>query len=290
VLKKRLAATLIIREGIVVQSINFRKYLPVGKPAIAVEFLNEWGIDEIVILDITASKDLTRKKYDFIETVARSCFVPLTVGGGINSIEDIRNLLSLGADKISINSACFSNPNFISTAANIFGSQCIMVSIDVKEKEPSVYRVYNASNDSVLDLNPVSWAKTVESLGAGEIFLNSVDRDGSKKGFDIELINLVAGSVQIPVVACGGAANFNHVLEAFSKTSASGISAANYFHFSEHSVITTKAALLKHGVDIRLNTHANYENNSFDLDFRLKKQPEAVLENLLFEKVEKEVI
>lgn len=289
-LKKRLAAVLVVHDGIVVQSLNFRRYLPVGKPAISVEFLNCWGIDEIIILDITASKDHTRKNYEYIKAVTRSSFVPLTVGGGINSLDDIDSLLRSGADKISLNTTCFSKPEFITEAAKVFGRQCIMVSIDAAGSEATGYRVYNAAKSKVLEIDPATWAREVEALGAGEIFLNSVDRDGAKSGFDIALINRVAGAVQIPVVACGGAGNFAHISEAFRRTSASGIAAANFFHFTEHSVITTKAALLRDGVDIRLNTHANYEDSSFGVDYRLKKRPEDYLENLLFEKVEKEVI
>ncbi|MBI4309492.1 MAG: imidazole glycerol phosphate synthase subunit HisF [Candidatus Omnitrophica bacterium] len=289
-LKRRLIATLIVREGIVVQSINFCRYLPVGKPAIAMEFLNSWGIDEIILVDITASKDRSRKRFEFIEHFSRRCFVPLTVGGGINSVEDIRALLNFGADKIAVNSHCLTSPGFIAEAAHVFGSQCIVVSIDVAGSSPSDYRVYNAAQGDITDMDPVAWAKTVETQGAGEIYLTSVAKDGSKSGFDLALIDLVARSVKIPVIASGGAGNPAHILDVFTKTNASAVSAANFFHFSEHSVITTKSFLRINKIDVRLNTYADYEQACLGDDFRLRKQPDSYLQNLLFEKIEKEVI
>lgn len=289
-LKKRLVATLIIKDGIVVQSINFRKYLPVGKPEIAVEFLNSWGIDEIILLDITASKDHSRKNYDFVNRATRSCFVPITVGGGINSVDDIQALLGYGADKICLNSHALASPGFITEAAGIFGEQCIIVSVDVVGSKPGEYRVYDAAKGIILDLDPVQWAKEVEARGAGEIFLTSVARDGSKAGFDLSLIEEVSSSVKVPVIASGGAGNPGHILDVITKTKASAVSAANFFHFSEHSVIVTKAVVAKAQDSIRLNTHADYTASLLDDKFRLKKHPDLYLENLLFEKIGKEII
>lgn len=289
-LKKRLIATLIVRNGIVVQSINFRKYLPIGKPAIAIEYLNSWGIDEILLVDISASRDHSLKNYDFIEEISRKCFVPLTIGGGIDSIEDIYSLMHYGADKISINAHCLSHCEFISEAAHIFGNQCIIVSIDVVGERESEYRVFNAAKGEVTDIHPVDWAKKVERLGAGEIYLTSVNRDGMKNGFDLNLIELVSQAVDVPVIASGGAGNPRHVLDVFIETKASAVSAANYFHFSEHSVILTKSFLRQKGIDIRLNTNANYNEVSFGENFRPNKNPEGYLQKLLYEKIEKEVI
>lgn len=289
-LKRRLIATLIVREGVVVQSINFRSYLPVGNSSVAIEFLNTWGIDEIVLLDISASRDHLRKKYDFIEQISRVCFVPLAVGGGINSIEDIQALLRFGADKIVVNSHCLTAPDFITQASNIFGNQCIVVSMDVVGATRREYRVYNAAKGITTDIDPVQWAQEVETRGAGEIYLTSVDRDGSKKGYDLELIDLVLRNVKIPVIASGGAGNPSHLLDVFRGTDVSAVSAANFFHFSEHSVIAAKSFLRNNQIDIRLNTHANYEKNPIGSDFRLKKQSDAYLENLFFEKIEREII
>lgn len=272
------------------QSINFCRFLPVGKPAIAVEFLNSWGIDEIIILDITASKNQVLKNYAFIEQLSRACFVPLTVGGGINSIEDVHALLRYGADKVVINAHCLSDPDFITEVAEVFGSQCVVVSIDVIGSDRSEYHVYNAASDILTDIDPVEWAQNVEAKGAGEIFLTSVDRDGSKNGYDLDLIDLVASQVKIPVIASGGAGNPGHILDVFSKTNASAVSASNFFHFFEHSVILTKSVLRDNQSDVRLNTHAEYSGSRYGIDFRLKKQSDAYLQDLLFEKIEKEII
>lgn len=288
-LKKRLIATLIVREGIVVQSLGFRSYLPVGRPEIAIEFLNSWGIDEIVLLDISASKDKAKKRYDFIHNISRSCYVPLTVGGGIDCIEDIRQLLYLGADKICINSHCLLRPDFIKEAAQIFGNQCIVVSMDVIGSYGD-YRVYDAARGTITEYRPLDWAREVEAQGAGEIYLTSVARDGSKSGFEIPLIQVVSAGVNIPVIASGGAGHAGHLLEVLTHTNASAASAANLFHFSEHAVITAKAILHRNQVGIRLNTHADYSASAFDDSFRLEKHHEDLLENLLFEKIEKEII
>ena len=289
-LKKRLIATLIVRDGIVVQSIGFRRYLPVGRPEVAIEYLNHWGIDEIILLDISASKDHSRKQYDFIEKISRTCFVPLTCGGGIDSIGDISSLLKYGADKVAVNSAALHDPDLIARAAKVFGKQCIVVSIDVSGADFCDYRVYDSVCGRTTAFDPVSLARKVEVLGAGEIYLTSVDRDGFKAGFDLQLIDQVAKSVNIPVIASGGAGNPGHILEVFNRTSASAVAAANFFHFAEHQVILAKAVLKSNGVDIRLNTQVDYGNGDFFDDFRLKKRNETYLAELLFHKIEKEII
>jgi imidazole glycerol-phosphate synthase subunit HisF len=289
-LKKRLIATLIVRHGIAVQSHNFRTYLPVGRPEVAVEFLNQWGIDEIVVLDISASQDRKSKSYEFLERVAKDCFVPLTVGGGIDSIDDISRLLNLGADKAAMNSICLESPGIITEAAKTFGSQCVVVSIDVVGKSPAEYRTYNAAQRKVLDMHPADWARKVEGMGAGEIYLTSIERDGTKQGYDLELIKSVCAAVKIPVIASGGVGSAQHIIEVFKKTSVSGASAANFFHFFEHSVNLTKAALRQNEIDVRLNTNGQYEDALFTEGGRLLKKPEARLENLVFEKILKETI
>ena len=288
-LNRRVIATLIVRDGIVVQSIGFRRYLPVGKPGIAIEFLNSWGVDEIVLLDISASKDLNRKNYAFVEEISRRCFVPLAVGGGISSIEDIRQLLQLGADKVVINTHCLSNPQFITQAAHMFGNQCIVVSIDVQGSSLSNYAVYNSALGTKMAVDPVQWALKAEQMGAGEIYLTSIERDGSKSGYDLALIEMVASAVKIPVIASGGAGHPAHMFDVFRETKASAVSAANFFHFYEHSVITTKAMLKQELNNIRLNTHAQYAEQAFEQG-RLQKHDDGYLQHLLFEKIEKEVI
>lgn len=287
-LKKRVIANLVLKDGIVVQSINFKKYLPVGKPSIAIEFLNQWGIDEIILTDISASRDNAEPNYEAIRKASLKCYVPLTVGGGISSIEHIKKLMHCGADKISINQSAINNPDFIKEAAHIFGCQCIVVSIDVIKKEQS-YRVYDYIKREALNISPEDFAKRAEEYGAGEILINSVDRDGSYLGYDIDLIDSVCNVVNVPVICCGGAKNAIDFIEAFSRTKVSAASAANFYHFTEHSVNTTKANIKK-SLDIRLETHADYEEACFDEELRLKKISEKTLEEMLYVHIEKEII
>lgn len=287
-LKKRVAANLVVKDGIVVQSIGFKKYLPVGKPEIAIEFLNQWGIDEIILTDISATRKQSGPDFDMIRRAAQKCFVPLAVGGGISNTDQMKELLHNGADKISLNHAALTNPNLITEAAHIFGGQCVVISIDGIRTDKG-FRVYDYLTHSALDISPSEFAKRAEDLGAGEILINSVDKDGSYLGFDHELINNVCSVVTIPVIGCGGAKNADHFIEVFSKTNASAASAANFFHFSEHSVNITKSILNKK-MDVRSEVFANYEDSSFDEDQRLLKKEDEVLENLLFIRIEKEII
>ncbi len=287
-LKKRIAATVVVRDGIVVQSINFNRYLPVGKPPIALEFLNSWGIDEIVLLDITASKGGCMPDYDMVKQASAKSYVPLTVGGGIRSIEHIRELMHCGADKVSFNQAAIQNPELISKAASVFGNQCVVVSIDALHT-PAGYKVYDYLEKKTLDFSPAKFAVSMERLGAGEILINSVDRDGSYKGYDLELINSVCEGVTVPVIAAGGAKNATDFVNVLGQTEVRAASAANFFHFTEHSVNTTKAHIVK-TLDVRLETHADYNENDFDKDGRLLKKADKVLEDMLFIKIEKEEI
>lgn len=287
-LKKRIAANLVIKDGIVVQSINFRKYLPVGKPEIAIEFLNQWGIDEIILTDISASINTVFPNYDLITRAAKKCFVPLCIGGGITTVEQMKKLMHCGADKISLNQSAIKTPQLISNAAHIFGDQCIVVSIDAV-KEGNEYRVFDYVNKKALDFSPALFAKRAEELGAGEILINSVERDGSYLGYDVDLINSVCDAVNIPVICCGGAKNANDFIKVFINTNVSAASAANFFHFTEHSVTTVKANI-KRAIGIRLETFTNYEDNEFDVEFRIKKKEDAILEKMLFMRIEKEII
>jgi cyclase len=287
-LKKRIAAVLVIRNGIVVQSIEFRRYLPVGKPSIAVEFLNKWGIDEIILLDVTASRVGTAPDFDLIRSLAQHCRVPLTVGGGITCLAHIHELMKCGADKVALNQVALHNPDLLSEAALVFGDQSIVASIDVR-LERSDYRVYDYLHNQIIDLHPSDFATRLQAIGAGEILLNSVDRDGMKCGFDIDLINQVVDNINLPLIACGGAAYPSHFLDVLEKTSASAIAAANFFHFFEHSVTITKALAEQYHA-IRHETHALYRGIDLDQMGRLLKKPDPTLENLLFTKIEKEVI
>jgi cyclase len=287
-LKKRIVANVVVKDGVVVQSIHFKKYLPVGKPNIAIEFLNNWGIDEIILTDISATKNNRLPNFNMVKHASKKCYVPLTVGGGIKSIEQIKELMHCGADKISLNHQALSNPKLITEAAHIFGDQCIVVSIDAK-KVNGTYKVYDYTTGNTTDIDVASFCKQSEEAGAGEILVNSVDRDGSYEGFDIDLYNQVCEVVSIPVIACGGAKNAQDFVMLISQTNVSAACAANFFHFTEHSVNTTKANILKQ-LPIRIETFANYSESIFDKEYRLLKQSDEALEKMLFVKIEKEII
>lgn len=287
-LKKRVVATVVVKDGIVVQSINFKKYLPVGKPPIALEFLNQWGIDEIILIDICASKKNKEPNYSMVASASEKCFVPLTVGGGISKIEHIQQLMQCGADKISLNTSAIHQPELITSAAHIFGDQCVVVSIDAIITA-SGYRVYDYVNKKTLEVSPAEFAKDAVKLGAGEILINSVDRDGSYLGYDHELINSICAQVNVPVICSGGAKNADDFIKVFTETNVSAASAANFFHFFEHSVNITKCGIKKK-TDVRLETHADYSESKFDVNFRLQKKSDQELAEMLFIRIEKEII
>lgn len=283
-LKKRLIGCLIVRDGIVVQSVNFRSYLPVGKPKIAVEYLNRWSIDEIVVLDITAGRNGAGPNVKLVDEVSNRCFVPLTVGGGIRGLRHVEMLIQGGADKISMNTAALQTPGLIAEVANAFGSQSVIVSIDAVANGAGKHRVWSFREGRALDASPAEHARRAESFGAGEILLNSVDRDGSKAGYDIGLVEEVASSVRVPVIAVGGAGHPRHFAEVFQKSAAAA--AGNYFHFTEHSVITTKAFLEREGVVVRLDGAVNYQSSEFAGSGRIQKKDDLVLDELRFVPVE----
>jgi len=287
-LKKRIAATLIVKNGIVVQSIGFKLYRPIGKPEIAMEYLNSWGIDEIILLDISASTNNSEPNYELIKSASKKCFVPLTVGGGISSLKQISHLMQCGSDKIALNQSAINNPDLITKASELFGNQCIIVSIDAIFT-PNGYRVFDYKSNKILSISPSEMAINFENLGAGEILINSVDRDGSYLGYDNNLINIICKSVSIPVIASGGAKNAKDIIDVLKNTNACAASASNFYHFTEHSVNTTKANIKKI-INIRLETMASYKDSQFDYDFRLQKKTDTILEELLFIKIEKEII
>jgi cyclase len=211
----------------------------------------EQSADELVFLDITASAEERKIMIEVVQRVAETIFIPFTVGGGVSSLEDIRRLLSAGADKVSINTAAVKNPQLIYESAKRFGSQCIVVAIDAKRSERG-WEVYIHGGRTPTGLDAVEWAKRVESLGAGEILLTSMDADGTKKGYDIELCRAVASAVSIPVIASGGAGTMEHFYEVFTKTNVDAALAASLFHFKEVSIPELKAYLKNKGVHVRL--------------------------------------
>lgn len=287
-LKKRIIANLVVKDGVVVQSIGFRKYLPVGKPDIAIEFLNQWGIDEIILTDISASTLGKGPDFKMIRNATNKCFIPLTVGGGITHVDHIKELMHCGADKIALNQAALHQTNLITEAAHVFGNQSVVISIDGISTVDG-YKVYDYLNKRITDYKVGLFAFTREELGAGEILINSVDRDGSYLGYDIQLINQVCSTVNIPVIACGGAKNANDMIVVLKATNASAAAAGNFFHFTEHSVNTTKACLIKE-LDVRIETPADYAESIFDGNMRILKKEDKLLELLMYVNIEKEII
>jgi cyclase len=262
-LKKRLIPCMLLQNGFLVQSIKFQKYLIVGKPKFTIERFINWDVDEIIFLDISATKENRGPDLEIIAETAKGCFVPLTVGGGIHTLKDIRNVLKAGADKVSINTEAIKRPKFITESSEVFGSQCIVISIDVKINDDGEYEVFIDSGKEPTGLEPIEWAKEVEELGGGEIFLTSIDRDGTKEGYDIDLIKSVSNSVDIPVIACGGVGKMQDFADGILKGNASAVSAANIFQHSEHSTLRAKAAMKLAGIDVRISTSATYLENIY---------------------------
>lgn len=289
-LKKRVVAVLVVHRGVVVQSIGFRRYLPVGSPEVCVEFLSRWGIDEIILLDIDATPEGRAPCLDQIARVSKRAFVPLTVGGGIRTLEDIRALVHSGADKVSINDAALRDPGLVTVAASKFGSQSVVASIDVRRHPDGRYEVFAASGSTGTGRDPCEVALALENAGAGEILLNSIDRDGMKTGYDLELLRRVLGVVTVPVIVCGGTGRAEHLAEGMA-AGASAAAAANFFHFTEHSAIVAKAILVARGVPVRLDTEASYAGCAFEPDTgRIAKRDSAHLHDLRFTVYKSETI
>jgi len=250
-LAKRIIPCLDVDKGRVVKGVKFQNLRDAGDPVEVAKSYEEQSADELVFLDITASAEERKIMIEVVQRVAETIFIPFTVGGGVSSLEDIRRLLSAGADKVSINTAAVKNPQLIYESAKRFGSQCIVVAIDAKRSERG-WEVYIHGGRTPTGLDAVEWAKRVESLGAGEILLTSMDADGTKKGYDIELCRAVASAVSIPVIASGGAGTMEHFYEVFTQTSVDAALAASLFHFKEVSIPELKAYLKNKGVRVRL--------------------------------------
>ncbi len=251
-LKKRLIPCIIVRDGFTVKSMGFKDYQIVGRPLISVEYFNRWAVDEIILLNITAHKEESKDYwFEVIKGLSKKAFVPLTVGGGTRTVGDIREILRMGADKVSINTQAIVEPEFISESSKVFGSQCIVVSIDAKTNSEGNYEVFSHCGKKPTGFNPVEWAKKAESLGAGEIFLNSIDRDGSMKGYDLDLVKAVSQAVSIPVIACGGVGKWQDLVDGIKIAGASAVSASNIFHFTEQSTKAAKKAMIEAGIDVR---------------------------------------
>ncbi len=250
-LAKRIIPCLDVNKGRVVKGINFVNLIDAGDPVEQAEIYDQQGADELVFLDITATFEERKTIIDVVEKTAERVFMPLTVGGGIRSIDDIRALLKAGADKVSINSAAVKDPDLINRASEIFGSQCIIVAIDAKRTGLG-FEVFVKGGREPTGIDAVWWAKEVEKRGAGEILLTSIDTDGTKSGYDIELTRIISSEVEIPVIASGGAGSFKHFEEVFKETEAQAALAASVFHFGELSIQDVKVYLKEKGVNVRI--------------------------------------
>src|SRR5579863_8891388 len=251
-LKMRVIPCLDVKDGRVVKGVNFVDLTDAGDPVEQARIYDREGADELCFLDITASHEGRDTLYDVVQRTAEQCFMPLTVGGGVRNVDDIRKLLLAGADKTSINTAAVARPDFVREAAEKFGSQCIVVAIDAKQTGAATWEVFTHGGRNPTGLDAIDWAKRMAALGAGEILLTSMDRDGPKAGFDIPLTCTVADAVRIPVIASGGAGNLEHLVEGIRDGHATAVLAASIFHFGTFRIAEAKAYLAKAGVAVRL--------------------------------------
>jgi len=251
-LAKRIIPCLDVTAGRVVKGVNFVALRDAGDPVEIARRYDEQGADELTFLDITASSDERDIILHIIEAVAAQVFIPLTVGGGVRQVDDVRRLLHAGADKVSMNTSAVQNPQLVADAAARFGNQCIVVAIDAKETAPGKWEVFTHGGRKNAGLDAVAWAKQVESLGAGEILLTSMDRDGTKQGFNIPLTRAVSDAVDIPVIASGGVGNLDHLVAGVKEGHADAVLAASIFHFGEYTVRQAKEYMAQHGIEMRL--------------------------------------
>jgi cyclase len=251
-LAKRIIPCLDVKNGRVVKGINFINLRDAGNPVENAEIYDKEGADEIVFLDITASYENRDIILEVVKETAERVFMPLTVGGGVRNIEDIRKLLKAGADKVSINTTAVKEPLFIKESSERFGSQCIVVAIDAKRKNGNTWEVYTHGGRTPTGLDAIEWAQQSEELGAGEILLTSMDRDGTKDGYDLELTKKVSDLLGIPVIASGGVGNLEHLYEGLAKGGADAVLAASIFHYQEYSIREAKRYLQERGIVIRL--------------------------------------
>ncbi|MCL5058148.1 MAG: imidazole glycerol phosphate synthase subunit HisF [Actinobacteria bacterium] len=251
-LTKRIIPCLDVTGGRVVKGTNFINLRDAGDPVELAAFYDREGADELVFLDITASAEGRKTVLDMVYRTAGEVFIPYTVGGGISTLEDIRAMLSAGADKVSINTAAVRDPDLVSRASARFGSQCIVVAIDARQSGPGSWEVFIHGGRTATGIDAVEWARRVESLGAGEILLTSMDRDGTKDGYDLELTRKISGAVRIPVIASGGVGNIDHIVDGLTGGRADAALAASIFHFGEYSIRAVKEYLRDSGVPVRI--------------------------------------
>ena len=250
-LKRRLIPSLLLKAGRCIKTIRFDSIRDVGNPVTAARVYDAQGADELIFLDITASHERRETLFELVAQTAEQCFMPLTVGGGVRTVADIRKLLQAGADKVAINTAAVENHDFIREAADMFGSQCIVVSIDARLQAPHTYEVFTYRATKPTGHDPVEWAQRMADAGSGEIIITAVDRDGTMEGYDLDLVRSVADAVRVPVIASGGCGTLQHLVEGITHGHASAVSAASLFHFTDQSVIKAKTFMKVAGLDVR---------------------------------------
>ena len=251
-LAKRIIPCLDVDNGRVVKGVRFVEIRDAGDPVEIARRYDEQGADEVIFLDITASSDNRETMVHVVEATASQVFIPLTVGGGIRKVEDVRRMLNAGADKVAINTAAVSRPEFVKEASDHFGSQCIVVAIDAKQVGPDKWEVFTHGGRKATGLDAVAWARKMTEYGAGEILLTSMDRDGTKDGFDLALTRAVCDAVSIPVIASGGVGNLDHLVEGITQGHADAVLAASIFHFGEYTVQQAKERMAAAGIEVRL--------------------------------------
>jgi cyclase len=250
-LKARIIPCLDVKDGRTVKGVNFVDLIDAGDPVEQAKFYDSQGADELTFLDITATHENRDTIFDVVNRTAEQCFMPLTVGGGIRQVEDIRKMLLAGADKVSINTAAVHRPEFVGEAAEKFGAQCIVVAIDAKSTGPDKWEIFTHGGREPTGIDAIEWAKRMVGLGAGEILLTSMDRDGTRSGFDIELTCTLADAVNVPVIASGGVGTLDHLVAGVRDGHASAVLAASIFHFGEFSIPEAKAHMAAGGVAVR---------------------------------------
>lgn len=252
-LKKRIIPCLDVKDGRVVKGVNFVDLVDAGDPVEQAKVYEKQGADELCFLDITASSDDRDTIYHVVEQVAETCFMPLTVGGGVRKVEDVRKLLNSGADKVAINTAAIVNPDLVREASDKFGSQCIVVAIDARfDAEKGEYMIYTHGGRKATDIKAIEWARKMEEYGAGEILLTSMDRDGTKAGFECNLTSKVSEAVSIPVIASGGVGELKHFAEGITEGKADAVLAASVFHFGQYSIKEVKEYMAEKNIPVRL--------------------------------------
>jgi len=250
-LKVRIIPCLDVKDGRVVKGVNFVDLKDAGDPVEQARLYDAEGADELCFLDITASHENRDTLFDVVARTAEQCFMPLTVGGGVRAVEDIRKLLLAGADKVSINTAAVKTPEFVKQAAEKFGSQCIVVALDAKQTKPGVFEIFTHGGRNATGIDAIAWAKRMADYGAGEILLTSMDRDGTKSGYDIALTRAVADAVAVPVIASGGVGNLDHMVAGVREGHATAVLAASIFHFGQYTIRQAKAHLNAAGLPVR---------------------------------------